>query len=113
MLPLTKMKFICADITKQLEFPQSSFDLIINKGLLDSILCSNGSNAKCRSMMQECSRLLDNECGAMVIISHGAPDHRLEYLQTAEWTGGIWHFQIRKFQVHTSGNMTQGTHLPG
>ena len=103
VLPLTKMKFKFGDVTKKLEFADSSFDLIINKGLLDSILCSNGSHAKCRSMMQECSRLLNNRYGAMVIISHGEPDDRLHFLQTVEWTGGIWHFQIRKPKVMAQG----------
>ena len=98
---VTKMTFTCADITKELEFSNESFDIIINKGLLDSILCGNGSDANCRSMMQECSRLLDKQHGVMVIVSHGTPGDRLDFLQTTEWTGGIWHFPVLKPKVLT------------
>ena len=86
------MKFVCADITQGLECPDSSFDLIIDKGLLDSLLCS--SVADCRLAMDECSRLLNEEHGAMVIFSRKKPDDRLQFIESPGWTGGIWHYHI-------------------
>ena len=97
------MKFICADITQKLEFPNSSFDLIIDKGLLDSLLCS--SVADCRLAMNECSRLLNDEHGAMIIVSRKKPDDRLQFIKNPGWTGGIWHYRIPPTeQVDAMGN---------
>lgn len=79
-----KMIFKFADITEGLSFPNGSFDLIICKGTLDSILCANGAYLKSQQMMNECNRLLDKKHGIMLIVSFGSPENRLWYFESEE-----------------------------
>ena len=78
--PMIKMLWECCDVTCSLPFPDGAFDLIMCKGTLDAILCSTGSIANARSMVEECSRVLDNR-GVMFVVSHGNPDNRLRYFE--------------------------------
>ena len=41
-----------------LEFPDESFDAVLAKGLVDGILCGEGSTANVAKMCQEVSRVL-------------------------------------------------------
>ena len=89
---LQQMKFECADLTKPLPFADGSFDLIMCKGALDSILCSNGSVSSARLMMEECSRVLDPTNGVMFVVTYGNPENRLVYFENKEnewWNGGV------------------------
>ena len=89
---LEEFQFICADITEKLNYPDSSFDLIIDKGLLETLLCS--SVRDCRLAMNECSRLLKEDHGEMVIFSRKKPDDCLHFIENPGWTGGIWYYRI-------------------
>ena len=42
----------------QLDFPDENFDVCMDKGTLDSILCGEGSTANSAKMMNEISRTL-------------------------------------------------------
>lgn len=85
------MEFVCADVTRQLPFADSSFDLIICKGTLDAVLSSAGSVADVKRMMHECCRLLRDPHGAMVVVTHASPDNRLVFFENTgdEWWVGI------------------------
>jgi len=99
-LSIPKMIYECVDVTKILPYPDSSFDLIINKGTMDSILCSNGALTNTKTMMQECSRVLKNH-GSMVTVSHGKSDDRLMYFENEEqwWNGGVRVYKLEKTNV--------------
>ena len=92
------MNFVCADVTKGLDFQDSSFDLIIHKGLLDAMACHFLRSYDTKALMNECVRLLDKN-GAMVCISSSRKENRLEYLEHQGWTGGIWVKQAPKPQM--------------
>jgi RAT1-interacting protein len=85
------MEFVCADVTRQLPFADSSFDLIICKGTLEAVLSSAGSVADVKRMMHECCRLLRDPHGAMVVVTHASPDNRLVFFENTgdEWWAGI------------------------
>lgn len=85
------MEFVCADVTKKLPFEDGSFDLVVCKGTLDAVLCSAGSIANAKRMMHECCRLLHDEHGAMVVVSHASPDNRLVFFENRgdEWWAGL------------------------
>jgi len=51
-----------------LDFPDETFDVVVDKGTMDSLLCG------------EISRVLKPN-GCFVIISYGVPDNRLNYLE--------------------------------
>lgn len=63
-----------------LDFPDESFDVVIDKGTMDSILCGEGSTANVAKMCGEVSRVLKPN-GCFFIISYGVPDNRLNYLE--------------------------------
>ena len=70
-----------------LEFPDEAFDVVLDKGTADSILCGEGSTANAAKMCQEVSRVLKPN-GTFMIISYGVPDNRLSYLENEDygWT---------------------------
>eukprot|EP00579_Thalassiosira_antarctica_P015622 CAMPEP_0201947352 /NCGR_PEP_ID=MMETSP0903-20130614/54897_1 /ASSEMBLY_ACC=CAM_ASM_000552 /TAXON_ID=420261 /ORGANISM="Thalassiosira antarctica, Strain CCMP982" /LENGTH=303 /DNA_ID=CAMNT_0048490491 /DNA_START=109 /DNA_END=1020 /DNA_ORIENTATION=+ len=80
-----RMVFECQDLTKKLNFPDESFDLIFCKGTFDAVLCSANTADKVQCMMDECHRVLDNKYGVMVIVSYGDPENRLNYFDNSRW----------------------------
>ena len=94
-----RMKYICGDVANGLDFADSSFDLIIHKGLLDAMTCHFMRNYHIKSLMNECTRLLD-QSGAMVCISSGKRESRLEYLEHNDWSGGIWVKEVQKSEMY-------------
>mmetsp|Transcript_14963 Transcript_14963/g.47710 ORF Transcript_14963/g.47710 Transcript_14963/m.47710 type:complete len:213 (+) Transcript_14963:14-652(+) len=70
-----------------LEYADEYFDVALDKGTLDSILCGEGSTANAAKMCSEASRVLKPN-GVLLVISYGQPDNRLSYLEKEEygWT---------------------------
>lgn len=60
-----------------LDFPDESFNTVIDKGTLDSVLCGEGSTANVAKMCMEISRVLKPN-GVYFICSYGVPDNRLQ-----------------------------------
>jgi SAM-dependent methyltransferase len=60
--------------------PKDHFDCIIDKGLLDSIVCNMQSGSSVANYIKEVERLLVDD-GILIIISLGAPDDRLKYIE--------------------------------
>lgn len=60
-----------------LDFPDESFNAVIDKGTLDSVLCGEGSTANVAKMCMEISRVLKPN-GVYFICSYGVPDNRLQ-----------------------------------
>jgi len=59
--------------------------LVVCKGTLDAVLCCANTAEKIQRMLDECHRVLDKKHGAMVIISYGEPDVRLNCFDTNRW----------------------------
>jgi ubiquinone/menaquinone biosynthesis C-methylase UbiE len=71
-----------------LEFPDETFDVVVAKGLVDTILCGEGSTSNIAKMCQEISRVLKPK-GCFFVVSYGVPDNRLSYLEkenSYDWT---------------------------
>jgi SAM-dependent methyltransferase len=73
-----------------MEFKNEQFDLIIDKGLFDSILCGEMSNKNINKALQEIHWVL-KPGGTYFIISPAYPDLRMHYLNKSEFK---WKIQL-------------------
>jgi len=67
-----------------LDFPDETFDCIVDKGTMDSILCGEGSTGNVAKILSECVRVLKPN-GVLFLVSYGVPDNRLGYLESDEY----------------------------
>jgi len=65
---------------RDLRYKDGEFDLIIDKGTLDAILCGNDSAKNSSDMLDQCSRVL-KPGGIFFIFTYGQPQSRLSYLE--------------------------------
>jgi len=84
-----------------LDFPDESFDCIVDKGTMDSILCGEGSTGNVAKMLSECVRVLKPE-GVFFMISYGVPDNRLGYLESEEYPWKVSVSTVAKPTVSTT-----------
>jgi len=92
---LVDMRWICMD-AKALEFPDSSFDLVLDKGTVDAISCSARSFADINQVNKEVSRVL-KPGGYFVVISYGCPEMRLQHFDRPavyRWTTKCSSFRL-------------------
>ena len=64
-----------------LDYPDESFNAVLDKGTLDSVLCGEGSTANVAKMCMEISRVLKPN-GVYFVCSYGVPDNRLQVCTT-------------------------------
>lgn len=74
-----ELKYVVMDVLNM--NLSSNFDIIIDKGLMDSMLCGGSASEYLKSVYEV---LRVN--GVFVVISHGNPDNRLVYLQELSWS---------------------------
>lgn len=60
--------------------PAGSFKGVIDKALLDTFLCTSAGSTTVKQYVQEVERLLSDD-GVFIVISHGNPEQRLQYLE--------------------------------
>lgn len=83
------MEFVEMDCGK-LSFEDKSFDFILDKGTLDSVLCSMNGKEAGTAMISEVARVL-KEKGCFFCVSHGNPEFRLPFL---EFEGALWNVNV-------------------
>uniref|UniRef100_A0A0D3BBR4 Methyltransferase type 11 domain-containing protein n=2 Tax=Brassica oleracea TaxID=3712 RepID=A0A0D3BBR4_BRAOL len=71
----------------------ASFDAVIDKGTLDSILCGSNSRQHSTQMLEESLELMNKpyrvlkDKGVYILITYGAPDYRLRlFKDSRSWT---------------------------
>jgi len=75
-----EMEFTVMDARNMEFIPDNCFDLIIDKALFDSVLCSENNLKDVEHMLKEMYRVL-KAGGTYLIVSHGAPDNRLSHFK--------------------------------
>ena len=75
----TSVRFKVMDATR-LDFPEASFDVAIDKGTMDSVLCSDQGEEGCKRMCRSVARVL-KPGGVYFAVSHSPPENRKPYLQ--------------------------------
>lgn len=63
-----KLSYECLDVCEKIDYPNSSVDFIVDKGLLDAILCGENFFEKVPKMLSECWRALKPR-GYLMILS--------------------------------------------
>ncbi|XP_057959009.1 uncharacterized protein LOC131151684 [Malania oleifera] len=81
-----ELKYFEMDVRDMNAFQAGSFDAIVDKGTMDSLLCGNNSQQNAAKMLQEVGRVLKDK-GVYILITYGAPIYRLRLLrETCLWT---------------------------
>ncbi len=66
------------DVLDMSDFKQGEFNIVIDKGTLDSILCGDNSEPNALKMLSEIYRVLSPN-GIYICISYGDEEHRFKY----------------------------------
>ena len=84
---LNKLVFKQMDV-RNMQFPDNTFDMVIDKACLDAVICSDGSKMNVSTMVSEIYRVTKKN-GYYIVLSHGKENQRMKYLTTED-------FQIKK-----------------
>lgn len=80
------LKYIQMDVRDMSDFASSSFDAVVDKGTLDSLMCGHNSQQHATKMLEEVGRILKDN-GVYILITYGDPSYRLRLLkELCLWT---------------------------
>ena len=98
--PNNNVSFVCGDaveLTKTVGVGGASkpkFDIIIDKGLVDALLCGEGWNVPLERLLQESSRILLEKKGSKyLLISYQLPKSTQEFMKQVTCDTLEWSFQ--------------------
>ncbi|OQR91396.1 methyltransferase-like protein 13-like isoform X1 [Achlya hypogyna] len=75
------IKYLVMDVRDMSAFSDGSFDAVIDKGVLDSVVCGVANSAAASSMMDEVFRILSPD-GACFVFSNGTYASRAPYIDS-------------------------------
>ncbi|GAB2220072.1 hypothetical protein Droror1_Dr00007715 [Drosera rotundifolia] len=84
-----ELSYIQMDVRDMNFFQTGSFDAVIDKGTLDSILCGSNSMKNATMMLEEVQRVLKDK-GVYILITYGSPSFRLRLLRDS----GSWSIKL-------------------
>jgi len=106
---MPKMQWLRMDVTK-LELPDASFDLVVDKGTMDSILCGANSFHNVHQMNKNISRVMKR--GAhFVVVSYGQPDTRIDHFRRKRLSWSVEHKTIDKPVFHGDSAQAASYHI--
>jgi len=85
-----EMEFNVMDAREMSLMPDGCFDVVIDKGLFDALLCSENRGANIKQLLSELFRVL-KPGGVYLLISHGAPASRMQHITTRSQFQSIEH----------------------
>ena len=80
---------------REIKYPDSHFDLVIDKSTIDALLCGENSFVNVAIMLKEIQRIL-KEGGVYMIISYGSPEYRVFHLDRHHLNFEINIYTIKK-----------------
>ncbi len=80
-----KMSYKVMDALDMKEIQPGSFNVIFDKGTLDSILCGDNSGENVQTLINEIYRILAPG-GRYICITYGDPEHRKKYFEMQQWS---------------------------
>ncbi|KAK9725347.1 hypothetical protein RND81_05G137600 [Saponaria officinalis] len=100
-----KLTYITMDVRDMSTFQTGSFDAVIDKGTLDSILCGDNSKQNSSMMLEEIWRVLKDK-GVYILITYGVPSYRLDLLRNS----GNWNIKLHIIEKTVSGVRNEDRH---
>ncbi|KAI5059705.1 hypothetical protein GOP47_0026024 [Adiantum capillus-veneris] len=82
-----QLKYMTMDVRDMSSFADHEFDFVIDKGMLDSLMCGSSAQLSAAKMLEEVRRVL-KPGGGYMLITYGDPRVRLPHLKTQE--SNIW-----------------------
>ncbi|KAG6471277.1 hypothetical protein ZIOFF_072388 [Zingiber officinale] len=89
-----RLKYIKMDVREMSSFESSSFDAVIDKGTLDSLMCGPNATENATKMLKEVGRVL-NDKGVYILITYGDPSYRLNLLRGVE----LWNINMHVIEL--------------
>ena len=80
-----------------MSYEDSIFDLVIDKGTFDSLMCDESGSRRARDMLKHISRVLKPGSGHFVLVSHERPEKRLNFLSQSKLAWTTKHFYIGEY----------------
>ena len=75
-------------------YDDESFDVILDKGTLDAIICGDESSSNPGQALLEVNRVLKKN-RVYICISYGMPEYRLDYFQSPSLKWKVVHISLR------------------
>ncbi|XP_073049473.1 uncharacterized protein [Primulina eburnea] len=92
---IPQLKYIQMDVRDMSFFPDESFESVIDKGTLDSLMCGTGASISATQMLGEVSRLL-KPGGVYMLITYGDPTVRMPHIKRPVYSWNIDLYVIPK-----------------
>lgn len=80
----SRLQWICGDASKMEKVESNTFDVVFDKGTMDSLMTSGSSARNVKNMLSEVSRIL-KPGGFFVEISYGTPNTRISFLKDTQF----------------------------
>ena len=79
-----RMVFRKMDALNMNDFQDGMFNIVIDKGTLDAVMCSDNYVINARKMISEVYRVLIPG-GKYICVTYGDPEHRKKHFETQKW----------------------------
>ncbi|XP_034912212.1 uncharacterized protein [Populus alba] len=95
---MPQLNYMEMDVRDMSFFPDESFDAVIDKGTLDSLMCGSDAPISAARMLGEVSRLL-KPGGIYMLITYGDPKVRMPHLTRSIYSWNIVLYAIPSMEV--------------
>lgn len=103
---IPQLKYMQMDVRDMSFFPDDSFDTVLDKGTLDSLMCGTDAPISASQMLGEISRLL-KPGGVYMLITYGDPHVRMPSLRRSvyNWTIELYVIPRPGFEGATTSSL--------
>ncbi|KAJ7015679.1 EEF1A lysine methyltransferase 4-like isoform X1 [Populus alba x Populus x berolinensis] len=107
---MPQLNYMEMDVRDMSFFPDESFDAVIDKGTLDSLMCGSDAPISAARMLGEVSRLLKPR-GIYMLITYGDPKVRMPHLTRSIYSWNIVLYAIPRPGFKKPAGSSSNSHL--
>lgn len=104
-----QMSWLKMDVLK-LEFADNTFDVVIDKGTVDSLLCGTNSFHNVYQMNKNIARVL-RKGGRYIVVTYGQPDTRIDHYRRKKLHFDVEHKTVDKPVFSSDASPTSSYHV--